>query len=241
MTSACKSCSSCCSLRSSTSSLTCSSPSSSTSSSICSSSSAGTANSSHWRTCQPFPIFSGTRWNAGFYQGFHEKTHQPFRKKRDMTNAFRSQNNMQEVHSDHRIVDPILQTLAEKTCTQKYSDRLAHVFGCCTRLCMHKSSVARRDFGINGSDTHARSLCSSCNIRSHFLRRGCQILCIVEECRGSSFLSKWSFKKIPEVPEEFRVSRGNPASQRGKVLGLRILEVLSRTCVAPELLPDSAS
>ena len=48
-------------------------------------------------------------------------------------------------------------------------------------------------------------------------------------------------KTFPVILVPFCVSRGNPESQRGEVLGLRIVEVRSGTWVAPDLLPDSGS
>ena len=60
--------------------------------------------------------------------------------------------------------------------------------------------------------------CSFCSIRSQFLSRRCHIIWIVEDCRGSSFLSSWSFPTtFPEVPIICRVSWGNPESRRGMV------------------------
>ena len=48
-------------------------------------------------------------------------------------------------------------------------------------------------------------------------------------------------KTFPVTTSAFSASRGNPESQRGKVLGLGIVEVRSGTWVAPELLLDSGS
>ena len=76
------------------------------------------------------------------------------------------------------------------------------------------------------------------SIRSEFLWGWCQILWIAEDnpswARGRS-------KTFPVIPLPFCVSRDNPESQRGKVLGLRLVEVWSGTWIAPELLPGSRS
>ena len=105
---ACKSCSGCSSSSNSTCSSSPSSTSSSTrsllgsstSSSNCSSSSDGQANSSPWRYVNRFR-FSPAQSGIGALTSFHEKIHQLVWK---------------EVHGDHRIVDPMLQTPPEKTC-----------------------------------------------------------------------------------------------------------------------------
>ena len=65
-----------------------------------------------------------------------------------------------------------------------------------------------------------------------------ELLKIVED---SPYWAGGRSKSFPLIPVPFCVSRGNPESQRGKVLGLRIVEVPSGTWVAPELLPDSGS
>ena len=54
-------------------------------------------------------------------------------------------------------------------------------------------------------------------------------------------LEQMVVQTFPAKPVPISVLRGNPESQRGKVLGLRIVEVRSGTWVAPELLPDSRS
>ena len=79
------------------------------------------------------------------------------------------------------------------------------------------------------------SPCCLWNIRSQNLTGRCQILWIAEDFWGLSF----GRSKTSAVP--FSVLRGNPESQRGKVLELRIVEVWSGTWVAPELLRDSGS
>ena len=162
-----KSCSSCSSTWSSTGSSTCSSTGSSTSSSSCSSSSAGVSQFLSLEMCQSFPNVSGTRWNSGFDHGFHEWTHQLFRKRGDMGEHFQKSTPQAEVHCDHRIVDPMLQTLTEKSKNTSMDRQV------CLRLhqtlCMHKSigslqkvsKVTRRTFVINGPDTHSTTTCAS--------------------------------------------------------------------------------
>ena len=110
-------------------------------------------------TCQPFPNFSGTRWNVGLDQGFHENAHQLFRKKRDKANTFQKSKQHAEVQCDRRIVDP---TLTEMTCTQKYFDGSASVFEVAPDCaCTNQSALSRRyprlHAEISGSMGHTHS------------------------------------------------------------------------------------
>ena len=80
-----------------------------------------------------FPNFSGTKWNSGLDHGFHEKIHQLFSEGR------------REVHGDHRIVDPMLQTPPAKTCRQKRFERSANVFEVApNRACTNRFVLSRR-------------------------------------------------------------------------------------------------
>ena len=68
-------------------------------------------------------------------------------------------------------------------------------------------------------------------------------------CKHSKFFELWKIvegspswtggrpKTFPTIPVQHCVFRGNPESQRGKVLELRIVEVWSRAWVAPKLPP----
>ena len=59
--------------------------------------------------------------------------------------------------------------------------------------------------------------------------------------KGSPSWTSGRSKTFHSLPVQFCVFRGNPESQRGKVLEFRIVEVWSGTWVAPELLPVSRS
>ena len=82
--------------------------------------------------------------------------------------------------------------------------------------------------------------CFGC-ARPQFLRGKWQILWIVEDCRGQSFLSKWSFKNVScNTRTILCITRQSRiAARQGS--GTRNTEVWSGTWVAPELLAGSGS
>ena len=95
-------------------------------------------------TCQPSD-FSGTRWNAGCDWSFHEKIHQEH----------------PEVHSNHRIVDPMLQesdaTVLEPTsCTSTQ---------CISRSLRRPFEVGRMEPESGGKNTlcHGRTKSRFCS------------------------------------------------------------------------------
>ena len=95
--------------------------------------------------CQSFTYLSGTRWDSGFDRVFHKEIPELLRDKGDVTNISRIQHSMREVHGDHSIVDPVLQTPAEKTCRQKHCDKSADAFEVApNRACTDQSVLSRR-------------------------------------------------------------------------------------------------
>ena len=115
-----------------------------------------------------FPDSSGTKVEFGTLPRFSRRYPPAVSEGRRHDEHFQRLEQHVEVHDDHRIVDPMLQTPLEKTCRQKRFERSADVFE--VHQTVHAQidscspegvSVTRRNFGISESDAHATTTCAS--------------------------------------------------------------------------------